>query len=117
AAELWERMRRDGGSVFTAQAKPGGPNGPLEGLTANENVCALISMVARSTARSNQRPDTLMQDRKLKKPTVSSQNASVANASCRPALEPSGMIMPRLAAARGSRSPRASGAIAVDTTA
>jgi hypothetical protein len=34
------------------------------GLTANENVCALISMVARSTARSNQRPDTLMQDRK-----------------------------------------------------
>jgi hypothetical protein len=34
------------------------------GLSANENVCALISMVARSTARSNQRPDTLMQDRK-----------------------------------------------------
>src|SRR6516165_5902344 len=51
-----------------------------------------------------------------KKPTVSSQNASVANASCSPALEPSGMIMPRLAAARGSRSPGASGAIAVDTT-
>jgi len=50
-------------------------------------------------------------------PTVSSQNASVANASCSPALEPSGMIMPRLAAARGSRSPRAGGAIAVDTTA
>jgi hypothetical protein len=34
------------------------------GLSANENVCALISMVARSTARSNQRPDTLMQDQK-----------------------------------------------------
>jgi len=47
-------------------------------------------------------------------PTVSSQNASVANASCSPALEPSGMIMPRLAAARGSRSPSASGTIAID---
>jgi hypothetical protein len=42
-AEVCERMRRDGGSLFTAHAKP---------------------MVARSTARSNQRPDTLMQDRK-----------------------------------------------------
>src|SRR5215831_10808250 len=41
------------------------PKWPARGLTANENVCALISMVARSTARSNQRPDTLMQDRKL----------------------------------------------------
>ena len=25
-----EGMRRDGGSVFTAHAKPGAPNGPLE---------------------------------------------------------------------------------------
>jgi hypothetical protein len=33
------------------------------GLSANEIACALISMVARSTKRSNQRPDTLMQDR------------------------------------------------------
>jgi hypothetical protein len=33
------------------------------GLSANENACALISMVARSKS-SNQRPDTLMQDRK-----------------------------------------------------
>jgi NAD(P)-dependent dehydrogenase (short-subunit alcohol dehydrogenase family) len=33
------------------------------GLSANENVRALISIVARSTKRSNQRPDTLMQDR------------------------------------------------------
>ncbi|WP_166298555.1 hypothetical protein [Bradyrhizobium sp. 2S1] len=30
---------------------------------ANENVRALISMMARSTTRSDQRPDTLMQDR------------------------------------------------------
>ena len=32
------------------------------GLSANEIACALISMMARSTC-SNQRPDTLMQDR------------------------------------------------------
>src|SRR5258708_3082037 len=32
------------------------------GLSANENACALISMMARSKS-SNQRPDTLMQDR------------------------------------------------------
>ena len=32
------------------------------GLSANEAACALISMMARSTC-SNQRPDTLMQDR------------------------------------------------------
>src|SRR5215471_12838663 len=34
------------------------------GLSAKKNACALISMMARSTNRSNQRPDTLMQDRK-----------------------------------------------------
>src|SRR5260370_14093461 len=33
-------------------------------LSANETAGALISMMARSTTRSNQRPDTLMQDRK-----------------------------------------------------
>ena len=33
------------------------------GLSANEIARALISMMARSTTRSNQRPDTLMQDR------------------------------------------------------
>src|SRR5580692_5122864 len=32
------------------------------GLSVNENACALISMMARSKC-SNQRPDTLMQDR------------------------------------------------------
>ena len=32
------------------------------GLSGNENACALISMMARSKS-SNQRPDTLMQDR------------------------------------------------------
>ena len=35
------------------------------GLSANKIACALISMMARSTTRSNQRPDTLMQDRSL----------------------------------------------------
>ena len=33
------------------------------GLSDNENASALISMMARSTTRSKQRPDTLMQDR------------------------------------------------------
>src|SRR5215204_2666890 len=33
------------------------------GLSANEIAPALISMMARSNTRSNQRPDTLMQDR------------------------------------------------------
>src|ERR1700746_3984009 len=54
-------MRRDGGSVFPAHANTGDPNGPLWGLSANENARALISMMARSKC-SNQRPDTLMQD-------------------------------------------------------
>jgi hypothetical protein len=35
----------------------------VRGLSGNEIACALISMMARSTTRSNQRPDTLMQDR------------------------------------------------------
>ena len=33
------------------------------GLSAKKNACALISMMARSTTRSNLRSDTLMQDR------------------------------------------------------
>src|SRR4030081_2786649 len=40
-----------------------GPEWPVRGLSANQLDCALISMMARSTTRSNQRPDTLMQDR------------------------------------------------------
>src|SRR3954453_1721343 len=55
-------MRRDGGSVFPGHANTGDPNGPNRGLSANENARALISMMARSKC-SNQRPDTLMQDR------------------------------------------------------
>jgi len=35
----------------------------VRGLSANEIACALISMMARSAKGSNQRPDTLMQDR------------------------------------------------------
>jgi hypothetical protein len=38
------------------------PEWPSRGLADNENARALISMVARSTT-SNQRPDTLTQDR------------------------------------------------------
>ncbi len=55
-------MRRDGGSVFPAHANTGTLLAQ-RGLSANEIARALISMVARSTTRSNQRPDTLMQDR------------------------------------------------------
>src|SRR5215475_224013 len=36
---------------------------PARGLSANEIARALISMMARSTTCSNQRPDTLMRDR------------------------------------------------------
>src|SRR5713226_262483 len=45
------------------------------GLTGNEIARALISMVARSTTRSNQRPDTLMQDRKSARSTKTSCDA------------------------------------------
>src|SRR5215475_2229132 len=46
--------------------------GPLLGFepqACNENARALISMMARSTNRSNQRPGTLMQDRKAARST------------------------------------------------
>src|SRR6516164_2370971 len=39
------------------------PKWPVRGLSANQVACALISMMARSTTGSNQKPDTLMQDR------------------------------------------------------
>jgi hypothetical protein len=35
----------------------------VRGLTANQIACALISIMARRSTRSNQKPDTLMQDR------------------------------------------------------
>jgi hypothetical protein len=38
-------------------------------LSAKKNAGALISMMARSSNRSNQRPDTLMQDRKAARST------------------------------------------------
>jgi hypothetical protein len=50
------------------------PTWPIRGLSANENARALISMVARST-RSNQRPDTLMQDRRADSSTKTSCDA------------------------------------------
>src|SRR2546428_9162051 len=56
-------MRRRWRSVFPAHANTGDPNGPVRGLSADQLECALISMMAWSTTRSNQRPDTLMQDR------------------------------------------------------
>jgi hypothetical protein len=40
------------------------PHRPFRGLSAHEDVGGLISMMVPSTACSNQRPDTLMQDRK-----------------------------------------------------
>jgi hypothetical protein len=45
------------------------------GLSAKKNAGALISMMARSTNRSNQRPDTLMQDRNANRSTKPSCNA------------------------------------------
>jgi hypothetical protein len=65
-------MRRDGGSVFPAHANTGDPNGPSRGLSANEIARALISIMAGSKMSSNQRPDTLMQDRK---PTISTKTS------------------------------------------
>src|SRR5437660_7127878 len=50
-AEVCERIRRDGGSVFPAYANTGDPNGPSRGLSGNELARALISMMARSTRR------------------------------------------------------------------
>jgi hypothetical protein len=47
----------------------------VRGLSANEIACALISMMARSAKGSNQRPDTLMQDRTSANPKKSSCNA------------------------------------------
>src|SRR5580704_7156471 len=54
--------------------EPWWPTWPIRGLSANENARALISMVARST-RSNQRPDTLMQDRRADRSTKPSCDA------------------------------------------
>jgi hypothetical protein len=45
------------------------------GLSAKKNACALISMMARSTNCSNQRPDTLMQDRNANRSAKPSCNA------------------------------------------
>src|ERR1700730_3795227 len=45
-AEVCERTRQNGGSVFRARANTGDPNGPDRGLSANENARALISMMA-----------------------------------------------------------------------
>jgi hypothetical protein len=51
------------------------PEWPTRGLSGNETARALISMMARSTTRSNQRPDTLMQDRIAARSTKTSCNA------------------------------------------
>src|SRR6266702_8734562 len=47
-AEVCERMRRDGGSVFPAHANTGDPDGPPRGLSVNDVPRALISMMVRS---------------------------------------------------------------------
>jgi hypothetical protein len=54
-------VRRDGGSVFPAHAITG-DEWPVQNLSTNEIARALISMMARSTSRSNERPNALMQD-------------------------------------------------------
>jgi hypothetical protein len=41
SAEVCERMRRDGGSVFPAHAKTGAPTGPIE-------ACRIMSSHARA---------------------------------------------------------------------
>ena len=51
-----------------------------------------------------------------KKPIVSSQKPCVRNASCSASLVPCGMAVPGFGtAARGSRNPRASGTITIDS--
>src|SRR5580704_9005223 len=67
-------MRRDGGSVLPAHANTG-PKWPIRGRFGNKTARALISMMARSTTRSNQKPDTLMQDRTSARSTKPSCNA------------------------------------------
>src|SRR5580704_5806047 len=67
-------MRRDGGSVLPAHANTG-PKWPIRGRSANKTARALISMMARSTTCSNQKPDTLMQDRTSARSTKPSCNA------------------------------------------
>ena len=48
---------------------------PIRGRSGNKTARALISMMARSTTRSNQKPDTLMQDRTSARSTKPSCNA------------------------------------------
>jgi hypothetical protein len=68
--EVCERMKRNGGTVFPARANTGRPVWPGRGrpvwpgrgLAANEIARTLISMMPGEMC-SNQRPDTLMQDR------------------------------------------------------
>ena len=83
-------MKRDGGPVFPAHAKTGHPHGPFRGLPANENARALISMVAQSTC-SNQRPDTLMQDRRADRSTKPSCDDFVSTR-CRPLAKHDGSL-------------------------
>ena len=68
------------------------------GLSANENASALISMMARSTTRSHQRPDTLMQDRKAPRSMKFSCNARPDHTSGSVASLSPNLLLPRLSA-------------------
>ena len=86
AGEVWRKSRGPQGRYHQAlphKAQPRAPRGrrdqlsaagtlradlphlaPFEILSLNQSTGAPISIVVRSTTRSNQRPDTLMQDHK-----------------------------------------------------
>jgi hypothetical protein len=61
-AEVCERMSRQWRIGLPGTCEHWRPKWPVRGLSANQIEGALISMMARSK-RSNQRPDTLTQDR------------------------------------------------------
>jgi hypothetical protein len=67
-------------------------------LSAKKNARALISMMARSTNRSNQRPDTLMQDRNADRSTKPSCDAQPGPLPAAP-IAPTARLYPRIASA------------------
>jgi hypothetical protein len=69
AARLRYARLRQQAAVEDVDYRAARAKSPARGLSANENVCALISMEARSTAGSNLRPDPLIQDRKTDRST------------------------------------------------
>jgi hypothetical protein len=60
SAEVYERMRQRWRIGLPGACEPWWPKSPVRGLSDNQLACTLISIMARSTRRSNQRPDALM---------------------------------------------------------